>query len=356
MMNRSFLVVSSFLLFSLYPASGGAQVITSNDGFEGTPVMGIPPIGWNNCDDGKSTVDTQPGYFNDHLAASEGRTYVSLVTRGVGTPGTVETVWSELLLTFLKGKCYTFTVDLSASTEFFGSYGWDDYYFNSPCVLQLFGFSGDCSTPQDSEMLWQSPVLSNYSWKTFDVTVDPKVTYQYIAFRPFFTPPSNYQNSVVYIDNLKYKITTGVFVYEDGIISIPEGSTGISWYYNHQIIPGNDSTQQPVLGSGLYTATFYGRNGCYVITEDYIDVLNNILLFPNPAGDEAILQFFSSEESSCEIELYDVIGRKLIQKEIPITVGMNKIPLNLISFAPASYILVVKRKDIDKKLFKLIKE
>ncbi|MBK9175737.1 MAG: gliding motility-associated C-terminal domain-containing protein [Flavobacteriales bacterium] len=97
----------------------------------------------------------------------------------------------------------SFTLDLSLSQNFNGDFGWTTYYFNNPCVVQVFGFSGNCPGWMDQELLWASPVLTNFSWQTFTVTFTPALnTYSRMFIRPFFTPPTNFQNSAALIDNL----------------------------------------------------------------------------------------------------------------------------------------------------------
>jgi hypothetical protein len=80
----------SFVLVSLFSLATTGQVLTSNDGFE-TNLYYFPPSYWNNCDDNMSSGDIQPGAFNNHLPASQGNKYISLVTREFNVPGTVET-------------------------------------------------------------------------------------------------------------------------------------------------------------------------------------------------------------------------------------------------------------------------
>jgi hypothetical protein len=132
------------LLFSFFNSTFiFSQVLTSNDGFEGQKQKHVPPPGWYNCDD-VSSVDTQPGIMDNNKYPSEGSTYISLVTREVGPPGTVETVWADLKIPFMKDSCYKISLDLSLSKEFNGSYNWETYYFDTPCILQIIGFNGEC--------------------------------------------------------------------------------------------------------------------------------------------------------------------------------------------------------------------
>jgi hypothetical protein len=108
------LILSVMLLFTL---SATAQIITDNDGFEGMPRINQPPEGWHNCSDGTSSCDTQPGSLFNDVKASQGQTYVSLVTREVGPPGSVETMWAYLKFPLKKGHEYTFLIDITMSKD-----------------------------------------------------------------------------------------------------------------------------------------------------------------------------------------------------------------------------------------------
>lgn len=152
---------------------------------------------------GQSSTDTQPGFFGNNVPPSQGSSYISLVTRAIGPPGSVETAWTVLLQPFEQFNTYSFTLDLSLSQNFNGDFGWTTYYFNNPCVLQVYGYNGNCPSWNDQELLWESPVLTNFSWQTFTVSFTPVLnTYSRMFIRPFFTPPNNFQNSAVLIDNL----------------------------------------------------------------------------------------------------------------------------------------------------------
>ena len=194
-----------FLLCIGHWATSGlvqAQTLTLNDGFEGTPQMAVPPPNWYNCGV-SSSGDTQPGFFGNNVPPAQGGTYISLVTRGVGTPGTAERVWADLLVPFVQFSTYVLTVQLSLTNDFEGDWGWETYVFNNPCIFQVIGFNGNCENWNDRELLWQSEVITNFGWQTFTITCTPTLnTFSRLLIRPFFSPPTNYQNSALLIDDL----------------------------------------------------------------------------------------------------------------------------------------------------------
>jgi gliding motility-associated-like protein len=191
-------------------------------------------------------VDTQPGFFSNNVAPAEGGSYVSLVTRQLNPPGTVETVWADLLIPFEQFSTYTFTVDLSLSDNFQGSIGWDTYYFDHPCVLQIFGFNGDCASSQDRELLWQSAPLTNFGWQTFTVSFSPSLaTFSKMAIRPFFTPENNYQNSAVLVYNLVH-----AQIPDDPVPAAPEVPATNSLFIPNVFSPNGDKVNATFQISG----------------------------------------------------------------------------------------------------------
>lgn len=277
MKNVSSISVFLFMLINCFFSNKSlAQVFTLNDGFEGNSQQGTPPPNWFNCNNGYSTVDTQPGVFNNYLSASQGQTYISLVTRQINPPGTVETAWADLIIPFEQDKCYEFKFDLSLTNQLYGTLNGVNYYFNTPCILQIVGFNGGCSSPQNSEILWESDLLNNYSWQTFNVHIVPQTgTFQNIAIRPFFSPPTNFQNSAVLVDNIRLENVVSLAC-DQGNITIPQGATGINWYYNNQIIDGAHNRQLTPNGIGKYTATFYDNN-CLTLGEINFNTMDSCL-------------------------------------------------------------------------------
>lgn len=317
-----------------------SQVLTSNDSFEGEKQKHEPPPGWHNCDD-VSSVDTQPGTMSNNKYPSDGYTYISLVTREVGPPGTVETVWADLNTPFLKDQCYRISLDLSLSEEFHGSYNWTTYYFDNPCVLQIIGFNEECENMDSSEILWKSDVLSNYDWETFNVTVNPQLdSYTKIALRANFTEPDNHKNSVVFVDNLRFQDTTDVLFFDPETFSFPDWATNIQWYFEDEIIEGGTSHQLPFLENGEYNALFENENGCLLsVSQEVIVDYYNAYLYPNPTTDQATAKYYSDGEFLTVFELYNDEGQLVLSKEKLVKKGLNETVFNLDFLAPGIYFL-----------------
>jgi hypothetical protein len=325
-----------------------AQVLTLNDGFEGSPMQSNLPASWNNCNDGISSGDTQPGCFNNTVAASQGNTYITLVTREMNPPGTAETAWADLLIPFEKDRCYNFSIDLTLSHEFYANDWTQDYYFDNPCILQVFGFNGDCHYPQSKELLWTSDIVDYFSWKTIDISVKPLIdSYQKIALRSYFIPETNFKNSALLIDNLQYKPQTNVFLHQDGLLVLPSTAHDIQWYFNDQLVAGENSLQMPEMGSGTYTARFYNEKGCFVVLSEYVIInMDGYSIYPNPATDYVTLECYSADNGNFQVYLYDNLGRIVIDKEYATHRGKNKMIFDFRNLATGLYHAKVLRNNL----------
>lgn len=345
-----------FLLVVFISFSSLGQVITTNDGFEGNPAQYYFPPNWYNCDDDMSSGDMQPGKFHNNLAPSQGATYISLVTREIDVAGTVETAYADLLIPFENDKCYNFTVDLTLSHEFYATNGWTDYYFDNPCVLQIFGFNGNCDEATNKELLWTSEVISNFSWQTFHVSVKPLAdTYHKIAIRPFFTPAYNLKNTALMIDNLQYPISPDNYTDQGGLLTLPSTVTDINWYYNGQLVPGANSADMPFMGNGVYTARFFDENGCLVMASGNFNVnTDEFLIYPNPTNELVAFEYFSFDNIPVTVDVFDDQGKLIKFTEYETIKGKNKIRIDLRSLATGLYLIKILRPASDPVLSKTI--
>jgi len=118
-MKKIFLLIS-FLVFLIINVE---SQILSNPSFEGPNDASATPPSWFNCNE-SSTPDTQPGFWNVYKSASQGNTYISLVTRGASgesNDNRIEAIGAELL-NIQSNTCYSFSIDLAYSNNF-TSYG-----------------------------------------------------------------------------------------------------------------------------------------------------------------------------------------------------------------------------------------
>jgi len=354
---NGFALKSGFLILLLIVSiDNSAQVITANDGFEGTPIHDYPPPSWTNLNDGLSTVDTQPGIMHNTLPPSEGNSYVSMVTRELNPPGTTETMWANLLMPFQKDKCYSLSLDLSLSETFYGTLNSIDYYFNNPSRLAIYGINGDCMNPLDKELLWRSEVISNFSWQTVPVLVNPRIsTYHKIEFQTEFAVPGVYRNSALMIDHFQLMDSVTTFIHKDGNLWLPDNSSSIQWYFNDEAVPGATTSSMPQLGAGLYRAVFTSGEGCQVILgEDYSGNPDLVNYYPNPAAHEVNLAFISDGKRPCLLECYNALGQLALDQELDVTKGNNLIPVDLSGLPTGYYQMKLLRPGMKPLPMKLV--
>jgi len=346
------------LLFLAASIHCSAQVITANDSFEGTPIHNYPPPSWTNLNDGLSTVDTQPGVMHNTMPPSEGTSYVSMVTRELNPPGTTETMWANLLTPFQKDKCYALSLDLAVSATDYGTLDWIDYYFNNPSRLAIYGFNGDCLTTADKELLWRSEVISDFSWQTVPILVNPRNnTYHRIEFQTEFASPGNYKNSALLIDHFQLRDTLTSFIHKDGLLELPENSSSIQWYFNNEAVPGASTPIMPELGTGLYRAVFVNKEGCLVDWEENYIFIGNpdwIEYYPNPAVYEVKLKFYSDGQAPCLLYIYNALGKLAMVRELNVRDGNNLIPIDLTRLATGYYHMKLLRPGMKPLLMKLL--
>jgi gliding motility-associated-like protein len=145
----------------------------SNPSFEGPPGISLPPPSWQSFDP-HSTPDTDP-VACDRFLASDGETYLTLVTRGEGDdPGTFETITTILLNSLEPGKYYRLSVDL-ASREEVGHFTWEEGFlsYQAPVFLRIYASPGN----QDKgELLAESDVITDRDWTHHEFFLIPNFT------------------------------------------------------------------------------------------------------------------------------------------------------------------------------------
>jgi hypothetical protein len=68
---------------------------------------------------------------------------------------------------------------------------------------------------------------------------------------------------------------------------------------------------------------------------------NEMHVFPNPATTNLNVQFYSDGNRECIIAINDVCGRRMIQRDMTIATGINKVQFNTGNFDPGIYVLTV---------------
>ncbi len=174
-----------FLLLALClgTALAHGQTNFNNPSFEGTTGAGVAPPGWFICQD---SPDILPGTWGVTLPASNGNTYMGLLTGGpikesVGQP-----------FAFTAGVNYSFSVNLARSAFYFNtSYG-------QAGRLNVWVGTSNCAK---TLLLWTSPVVTD-AWQNHTFSFTPTINYTYFRIEAEY-PGSAAQECNVLVDNLQ---------------------------------------------------------------------------------------------------------------------------------------------------------
>lgn len=174
-------------LFSGQLAAQLVQQHLRNPGFEGEPADATVPVGWIVSTPG-TTPDILPGYWGVYQEASEGDTYIGLITR---PDGSWEAIAQRLPAALKIGDCYRFLIDLAHSRTYSGYNG----------VLQLRVYGGQ--TREDrSYLLYESPKIDHINWKTYSVNFRPEKGFQYLILEAFYSEePFEFSGNIL-LDNI----------------------------------------------------------------------------------------------------------------------------------------------------------
>lgn len=105
-------------------------------------------------------------------------------------------------------------------------------------------------------------------------------------------------------------------------------------------------------GEGSWSNIWYFRTGNFTSAEDY-SFNNNVSIFPNPAGNYALLQFELEDVSNIEIKIINLYSEELITKNFGnFTKGIHSVEIPLNSLSQGSYImrLAIGKAIITKRL------
>ena len=237
------LLFSLVIIFSFTAAHGQLTVI--NPSFEGPTGIGIAPAPWGICD---GTPDTQPGSFGVSTPASDGMTYLGLVTT-TGSDG--EGTTQALSAAMTAGQNYLFTIDLAFSA---GYSGW-----TAPCRIRIYASKSNCGK---SEVLWTSPVISHLDWQEYNFDFTPSSDYTHLTFSAYNDIPGS---ANVLLDNLS-AITPNVALSATAkidkdtvcagecvqITSSVSGGDGGPYTFNWSSIPAGFSSNVKNPGQGCF--------------------------------------------------------------------------------------------------------
>lgn len=177
-----------FAVLLLLAAPLSAQVLhLRNASFEGEPADATVPMGWLACEP-LTTPDILPGVWGVYQEASEGDTYMGLITR---ENNTWESVAQRLPRALPALECFSLNLDLATSRTYAG--------YNQPIRLRIWGGAGKCGKDQ---LLWESDWIKHTAWETYNVEFTLQRPVRYLILEAFYSEkPFSYRGNIL-IDNL----------------------------------------------------------------------------------------------------------------------------------------------------------
>jgi len=161
-----FILISLCLSYLTY-----GQINLNNPSFEDTPSDATTPMGWFECEE-HTTPDILPGYWGVYNEASEGETFVGMITRENGTFESIGQRTSEIMH---KDNCYSFSIDLAHSKSYSG--------YNKAIKLRIWIADKKCGTQQ---MVFESELIENLEWESHQIKFIPENDARYIIIEAFY--------------------------------------------------------------------------------------------------------------------------------------------------------------------------
>ncbi|NOX47159.1 MAG: gliding motility-associated C-terminal domain-containing protein [Chlorobi bacterium] len=204
-----FLLIALLFLFPVYLSGQYLE----NPSFEGEILMIGPPNAWDICIEG-STPNVQPGKYNVYVPPSDGNTYIGMFTR---QEGTWEDIQADFLVPLSKDSCYIFKIDLAYQQTL-------TYNSVDPIMLRVYGDDVKC---EKQNILWQSPIIDNTDWITFEFLVhneDFDITD--LVLEAIFNNQNYPTWGYILIDNIRIEPTPLIDLGNDTTIVECDGGTG----------------------------------------------------------------------------------------------------------------------------------
>ncbi len=175
------------LLFILLPQLASGQLFLDNASFEGNPEDATTPVGWHGCAPG-TTPDILPGPWGVFEEASDGQTFVGLITR---LDGTYESIGQRLKKPILSNECYQFKLDLAKSITYNG--------YSNPLKLRIWGGTSRCGKDQ---LIFESELIQDSEWSTNYISFTATKNINYLVLEAFHQDePTPYQGNLL-IDHI----------------------------------------------------------------------------------------------------------------------------------------------------------
>ncbi|MFM7016318.1 MAG: PKD domain-containing protein, partial [Bacteroidota bacterium] len=195
--------------------------------------------------------------------------------------------------------------------------------------------------------------------------INPVVTYTNAGLYPVSLVAYNNNGSdSIYLNSFIEVVSpvggNSISIYIDSLYSNQTG-LGYQWYFNGAIIPGANAQSYLYTQAGNYAVAVTDSNGCVnisgvaAVTVNTHEMISNDLAFqiyPNPANNNFDLKFSSQTNTSATLIIADLAGKVIMQKEVVLKVGEQKINTDCSNYNQGIYLITLKSNTINasKKL------
>ncbi|HRD08067.1 MAG TPA: hypothetical protein PK037_10890 [Saprospiraceae bacterium] len=179
------IILTHLFAFCLLPLF--SQITVVNPGFEDQAADATVPKGWLPCED-NTTPDILPGFWGEYGDASQGNTYVGLITR---ENATFESIGQRLSKPLSKGECYRFKIDLARGAVYAG--------FNKAIKLRIWVAENKC---EKGQLIYTSDFIQHTDWKTYMIEFTSNKNHKYIRFEAYYKDGNFSHKGNVLLDNL----------------------------------------------------------------------------------------------------------------------------------------------------------
>lgn len=199
-------LVIGILFFTLHIENSLSQNVIplTNGSFEDLPKQSQPPRGWADCGfPGESPTDVHPAsdslsYWNVQKPPAEGNTYLGMVVRDNET---YESISQYLPAPMQPDSCYEMNISLCRSEIYISQSrmtGRTENY-DEPVVFRIYGGTAIC---RRSELLYESPAISNIDWESYLIEMKPSGSYRTLTLEAYYKTPVLFPyNGNLLVDN-----------------------------------------------------------------------------------------------------------------------------------------------------------
>jgi gliding motility-associated-like protein len=181
------------LCLLLFGTSFSLAQQVSNGSFEGPTGSSTTPPDWRACNP-YSTPDTQPGAWNVTTRPSHGKSYISLVTRGLhgeDKDNSTEAISGTFTKPLKVGMTYEFSLDLAYASNFDDLWYYPDW---RPVILNVYFGTDYCDKTQ---LVWESPKISNTPWTTYSFLYTATTEVTFILLEADFSRVDPYNGNIL---------------------------------------------------------------------------------------------------------------------------------------------------------------